>query len=166
MAKRARGFDMRVLYHSRTRKLVEEGHLGIQYASLPDLLRSSDFVTLHVPLTPETRHLIGETELAAMKPTAILVNAARGPVVDPDALYDALAEGRIAGAALGVTDPEPIPPDHALLTLDNVVATPHIGSAAAGSRKAMCMLAARNLLAGLNEERLEHCYNPEVYGTR
>lgn len=83
MAKRARGFDMRVLYHSRTRKLVEEGHLGIQYASLPDLLRSSDFVTLHVPLTPETRHLIGETELAAMKPTAILVNTARGPVVDP-----------------------------------------------------------------------------------
>ena len=166
MAKRARGFDMRVLYHSRTRKLVEEGHLGIQYASLPDLLRSSDFVTLHVPLTPETRHLIGETELAAMKPTAILVNAARGPVVDPDALYDALAEGRIAGAALDVTDPEPIPPDHALLTLDNVVVTPHIGSAAAGSRKAMCTLAARNLLAGLKGERLEHCYNPEVYGTR
>ncbi len=163
VARRARGFDMRVLYYSRNRKPAEEEQLGMEYAGLSDLLRSSDFVTLHVPLTPETRHLIGETELAAMKPTAILVNAARGPVVDHLALYKALSKGRIAGAALDVTDPEPIPPDHPLLTLGNVVVTPHIGSAAAGSRKAMCMLAARNLLAGLKGEQLEHCYNPEVY---
>ena len=164
VARRARGFGMKLLYHSRTRRGAEEAELGMEYTDLPSLLRRSDFVSLHVPLTPETRHLIGEGELALMKPTAILVNTARGPVVDSKALYVALKEGRIWAAALDVTDPEPIPAGDPLLTLDNLVVTPHIGSASVGSRKAMAMLAARNLLAGLKGERLVRCYNPEVYG--
>ena len=163
MAKRALGFDMEVLYHSRTRKEREERRLGMKYLDLPSLLESSDYVSLHVPLTPETHHLIGERELAAMKPSAILVSASRGPVVDPTALYRALKEGWIGAAALDVTDPEPILADDPLLTLDNLIVTPHIGSAGVGSRKAMCMLAARNLLAGVKGDRLLHCFNPEVY---
>jgi glyoxylate reductase len=165
MAKRAMGFDMRVLYYSRTRKQVEEERYGMEYVDVADLLRTSDFVSLHLPLTPETHHFIGKKELGEMKPTAILVNASRGPVVDPGALYKALKEGRIAAAALDVTEPEPIPPDDPLLTLDNVVVTPHIGSASIGSRKSVCLLAARNLLAGVKGERLAHCANPEVYGS-
>ena len=164
VARRARGFGMKLLYYSRTRKGAEEAELGIEYADLPNLLRRSDFVSLHVPLTPETRHLIGQRELALMKPTAILVSTARGPVVDSKALYAALKEGRIGAAALDVTDPEPIPAADPLLTLNNLVVTPHIGSASVGSRKAMAMLAARNLLAGLKGERLVQCYNAEVYG--
>ena len=166
MAKRAHGFDMRILYNSRTRKPQEEARYGIEYVDLPALLARSDFVCLHVPLTPDTRYLIGEAELRAMKPTAILVNAARGPVVDGQALYRALTEDWIAGAALDVTYPEPIPADDPLLKLGNLVITPHIGSAARGSRKAMCVLAARNLLAGVKGEPLPHCYNPEVYERR
>ena len=138
----------------------------MDYVSLTTLLQDSDFVTLHVPLTRETHHLIGEKELATMKPTGILVNASRGPVVDSRVLYKALKEGWIAAAALDVTEPEPIPPDDPLLTLNNVIVTPHIGSASVGSRKSMCLLAARNLLAGVRGERLVHCFNPEVYGSR
>ena len=164
VAKRAAGFDMEVLYHSRTQKLHEEWLHKMEYVDLSTLLRRSDFVSLHVPLTPETRHFIGKVELETMKPTAILINVARGPVVDPAALYTALKEGRIAGAALDVTEPEPIPPDDPLLTLENLVLTPHIGSAGMESRRSMCMLAAKNLLAGLKGERLVHCVNPEVYG--
>ena len=163
VAKRAKGFDMRVLYHSRTRKKVEEGRYYMEYADFSTLLRDSDFVTLHVPLTPDTRHFIGEKELAGMKPTGILINTSRGPVVDPAALYRALKEGWIAGAALDVTEPEPIPADDPLLGLDNLIVTPHIGSASVGSRKGMAMLAARNLLAGVKSEPLVHCVNPEVY---
>ena len=163
MAKRARGFDMRILYSSPRRQPHEEGLYGMEYRDLNALLREADFVSLHVPLTPETHHLIGEDELAAMKSTAILVNASRGPVVDSAALYRALKGGRIRGAALDVTDPEPILADDPLLTLDNLVVTPHIGSASEGSRKAMCMLAAENLIAGVTGERLEQCVNPEVY---
>jgi len=164
VARRARGFGMELLYYSRTRRGAEEAELGMEYTDLPSLLRRSDFVSLHVPLTPETRHLIGERELALMKTTAILVSTARGPVVDSGALYTALKEGQIGGAGLDVTDPEPIPADDPLLTLDNLVVTPHIGSASVGSRKAMALLAARNVLAGLKGERLVQCYNPEVYG--
>ena len=164
MAKRAMGFDMKILYSSRTRNEHEEGRYRMDYVDLPTLLRSSDFVTLHVPLTPDTHHLIGEKELASMKPTGILINASRGPVVDPTALYRAVKKGWIRAAALDVTEPEPIPPDDPLLTLDNVIVTPHIGSASMGSRKSMCLLAARNLLAGVKGERLVHCFNPEVYG--
>ncbi len=163
MAKRARGFDMRVLYHSRTRKPGEEERLGMEYTAMDRLLEESDFVSLHVPLTGETHHLIGEAELRRMRSTAILVNTARGPVVDGRALHRALEEGWIAGAGLDVTEPEPIAADDPLLAMDGVVVTPHVGSASRGSRRAMCMLAARNLLAGVRGERLVHCCNPEVY---
>jgi glyoxylate reductase len=163
MAKRAQGFDMKVLYHSRTRKPETAKELGLKYASFKRLLTESDFISIHVPLTPETNQFIGEKELKMMKPTAILVNLSRGPVVDTDALYKALAKGWIAGAGLDVFDPEPVPAGHPVLGLDNVVVLPHIGSASNRSRREMHLLAARNLLAGLNGERLEACANPEVY---
>ena len=163
VARRARGFDMEVLYHSRSRKPDIEAEIGMTFVELPELLQRSDFVSLHCPLTPDTHHLIGRREMDMMKPTAILVNVARGPVVDTAALYTALVEGQLAGAALDVTEPEPIAPDNKLLTLDNVVITPHIGSAGNRGRRAMAMLAARNLLAGISGQRLERCANPEVY---
>ena len=163
MVKRALGFDMKVLYYSRTRKEHEEERDRMEYVDLHTLLQRSDFVTLHVPLTPETHHFIGEKELARMKPTCILINTSRGAVVDTKALHKALKEGWIQAAALDVTNPEPILRDDPLLTLDNVIVTPHIGSAAIVSRKSTCLLAARNLLAGVKGERLVHCFNPEVY---
>ena len=163
MARRGRGFDMKILYHSRTRRPDLEAEHGLVYVDLPTLLAESDFVSLHVPLTLETRHYIGEAELRRMKPTAILVNAARGPVVDSRALYTALKEGWIYAAGLDVTDPEPISADDPLLTLENVVIAPHVGSASLVSRGAMCMLAARNLVAGLEGTPLVQCANPEVY---
>ena len=166
MAKRARGFDMRVIYYSRTRKLELESELGMEYFEPSDLLSTADFVTLHIPLTQETRHFIGERELRLMKPTAILINAARGAVVDSRALYTALKEGWISGGALDVTDPEPILPDDPLLTLDNLVITPHIGSASIDSRRRTCLLAARNVVAGIQGRRLEACANPEVYAAK
>ena len=166
MAKRARGFDMRVLYTARSPKIEAEREHGLEYTDMATLLRESDFISLHVPLTPQTRGLIGEKEFAEMKSTAILVNTARGPVVDAKALYQALKQGSIAAAGLDVTDPEPIPADDPLLSLDNVVITPHIGSSSTGSRHAMGMLAARNLIAGLNGQPLVHCFNPEVYEGR
>lgn len=162
MAKRASGFDMRVLYHSRTRKPDLEERYGLEYADLDTLLSAADFVSVHLSLTRETRHIIGERELRAMKPTAVLINLARGPVVDSRSLYTALSEKWIQSAALDVTDPEPIPPDDPLLTLDNLVITPHIGSASVASRREMCMLAARNLLSGLAGQPMEHCANPEL----
>ena len=164
MAQRARGFDMRVIYHSRTRKPDLEARLGLEYSDLKPLLASADFVSLHVPLTPSTRGLIGEPELRAMKSNAVLVNLSRGPVVDTKALCTALQEGWIGAAALDVTDPEPIHADDTLLALDNLVITPHIGSASIGSRRSTCLLAARNLIAGIEGKRLEQCANPEVYG--
>ena len=166
MARRGRGFDMNVIYHSRTRRPDLETEYGLTYVDLPTLLAEADFVSLHVPLTAETRHYIGEAELRRMKPTAILVNAARGPVVDSKALYTALKEGWIYAAGLDVTDPEPIPADDPLLTLDNVVIAPHIGSASLASRGAMCLLAARNLVAGLEGQPLVRCANPQVYDMR
>ena len=166
MAKRARGFDMRVIYYSRPRKMELESQLGMEYFEPSDLLSTADFVTLHIPLTLETRHFIGERELQLMKPTAILINAARGAVVDSQALYTALKEGWISGAALDVTDPEPILPDDPLLSLDNLVITPHIGSASIDSRRRTCLLAARNVVAGIQGKRLEACANPEVYAAK
>lgn len=166
MAKRASGFEMRVLYHSRTRKPDLEERYGLEYADLDTLLGAADFVSVHLSLTRETRHFIGERELRAMKPTAVLINLARGPVVDSRALYTALSERWIQSAALDVTDPEPISPDDPLLTLDNLVITPHIGSASVASRREMCMLAARNLLAGLAGRPMEHCANPELHQPR
>ncbi len=162
VARRAKGFDMRIVYFSRSRKLDAERELGVSFAPLDDLLREADFVSLHVPLTDETRHMIGERELALMKPTAILVNTSRGPVVDHKALYNALATGRLGGAGLDVTDPEPIAPDDPLLRLPNVVVLPHIGSASRGTRLKMAMLAVENLKAGLRGEMPPHCVNPEA----
>jgi glyoxylate reductase len=154
VAQRAQGFDMRVLYHNRNRDTDAEAELGVSYVTLPELLQEADFITLNVPLTPETRGLIGATELAQMKPTAILVNAARGGVVDHDALVDALRNGTIWAAALDVTEPEPLPRDHPLLALDNVVLAPHLGSATVQTRMGMAQRTVDNLLAGLRGEPL------------
>ncbi len=163
MAKRGLGFDMKVLYHSRTRKRDLEKEYGLKYASFKRVLAESDFLSIHVPLTPQTNHFIGEKQLNMMKPSSILVNLSRGPVVDTEALQQALTKGTIAGAGLDVFDPEPVPTDHPILGLDNVVVLPHIGSASNRSRRDMHLLAARNLVAGLNGDRLEECANPEVY---
>ena len=127
------------------------------------LLAEADFVTLHVNLTPETRHLMGPKALAAMKPTAILVNTSRGPVVDQVALAAALRDGTIAAAALDVTDPEPMAPDDPLLSLPNCLVVPHIASASRATRGRMAAMAAANLLAGVRGERLPTPVNPEVY---
>jgi glyoxylate reductase len=162
MARRARGFDMRLLYHTRTRRREVEAELGLEWVELERLLRESDFVSLHVFLSPQTRHLIGERELALMKPTAILVNTARGPVVDQRALYRALREGRIAAAGLDVAEEEPIPVDDPLLTLDNVTITPHVGSASVATRGKMAATAVENVLAVLRGEPPPNCVNPEA----
>jgi glyoxylate reductase len=154
IARRALAFDMHVLYHNRRANLRAEAELGVIYAKLPDLLQHSDFVVLITPLTPETYHLIGREQLRMMKPTAILVNVARGGVVDHDALLEALHEKWIHAAALDVTEPEPLPRRHPLLQLENVVITPHLGSAATQTRQKMAQRTVDNLLAGLSGERL------------
>ncbi len=166
VAKRARGFNMKVLYHDAVRRSEEEERqLGVEYVSeLAELLSASDFISVHVPLLPETRHLIGASEFALMKPTAVLVNTSRGPVVDQKALYEALKSGRIFAAGIDVTEVEPIPADDPLLTLDNVVITPHIASASFSTRKNMALMAAENLLAGLKGETPPNCVNPEALG--
>jgi len=166
VARRARGFNMKILYYSRTRKPKLERELNAKYVDLDTLLRESDFVTLHVPLTRETYHMIGERELRLMKPTAFLINTARGAVVDEKALYRALKEGWIRGAALDVYEREPISPDHPLLKLENVVLTPHIGSATAETRVGMAVLAVKNLLAALEGEVPPNLVNPEVLEVR
>ena len=156
VAKRALAFDMRVLYYKRERRHDWEEELGVEYADMEQLLSTSDFVTLHVPLTEETTHMIGKAELELMKDTAILVNIARGPVVDHYALYDALKEGQIAGAALDVTEPEPLNTDHPLLSLDNLIIAPHLGSATIQTRMKMMTMSMENLLAGLKGEQLPY----------
>lgn len=161
VARRAKGFGMRIVYHGGSQEGAPE--LQAEKMALDDVLKVSDFVTLHVPLKNETRHLIGAAQLALMKPTAILVNTARGAVVDSDALVEALKKGTPAGAALDVTDPEPIPADHPLLKLPNCLIVPHIGSATYATRERMGMLAADNIIAGLRGEHLPNCVNPEVY---
>jgi glyoxylate reductase len=130
---------------------------------LPELLERSDFVSIHVPLGDDTRGLIGEPELRAMRESAYLVNTARGPIVDQRALATALREGWIGGAALDVTDPEPLPPDDPLLDAPNLLVIPHLGSATERTRAAMADLAVANLRAALAGERMPHCVNPEVY---
>ncbi len=164
VAKRARGFEMTVLAYDTYQDEAAASELGASYRDLDDLLRESDFVTLHVALTPETHHLIGARELGLMKREAILVNAARGPVVDTDALVTALREGTIGGAALDVTDPEPLPADHPLIELPNAIVVPHIASATVATRDRMAQMAARNLLAGIRGQRPPHIVNPEVLG--
>ncbi len=163
VAKRAAGFDMRVLYYSRTRKPDAERELGAEWAGeLETLLKESDYLCLHCPLTDETRGLFGEAEFALMKPSAVLVNMARGAIVRQSALYDALASNVIAGAAIDVCDPEPIPLDDPLLTLNNLVITPHIGSASAATFTAMGMMAAQSIVAALNGDPVKNMVNPEA----
>ena len=165
MAKRARGFDMRVLYSDVIRREDLEQEHGITYVALDDLLAQADFVSLHTPLTPETHHLIGREQLRAMKPTAVLVNTSRGPVVDCDALAEALGAGEIGAAALDVTEPEPLPADHPLVRLPNCIVVPHIASASVATRSAMARIAAENLLAGLEGGAMPAGLNPEAQGT-
>jgi glyoxylate reductase len=162
VAQRARGFGMRILYHSRTRKPALERRYRMEFVSLPQLLREADFVTLHAPLTPQTRHLIGRAEFQAMKPGAVLVNTARGPLVDQEALYHALKEGLIAGAGLDVTDPEPMAADDPLLSLPNLVIAPHIASASIATRSRMAMLAAENLLQALGGRLPKDAVNRQI----
>jgi glyoxylate reductase len=156
VARRGRAFDMTVLYHNRHRRPAAETALGARYVSRDELLGAADYVVLTVPLTPETRHLIGRAELARMKPTAILINVARGPVVDTAALTDALVARSIYAAALDVTDPEPLPRDHPLLRLENVIITPHLGSATEQTRQRMAEMSVDNLLAGLSGRPLPY----------
>jgi glyoxylate reductase len=160
VAARARGFGMTVLYHNRSRSEEAEIALGARYASREDLLAASDYVVLTVPLTPETRGLIGRAELAKMKPTATLVNVARGAVIDKDALTEALATKAIFAAALDVTDPEPLSRDHPLLKLDNVIITPHLGSATEETRRRMAERSIENLFAGLEGKPLPYPVKP------
>lgn len=165
MAKRARGFDMKVLYYDvAQREPEEEKSLGFEYVpSLTALLSRADFITLHVSLTPETHHLISTAEFGAMKPTAILINTSRGPVIDQKALYQALKSRRIFAAALDVTEVEPISMDDPLLTLDNIIIAPHIASASVATRTKMATMAAANLVAGLKGEIPPNCVNPEAW---
>ena len=162
MARRARGFNMRVLYHDPSAPQPEP-ELNATATDLETVLSESDFVSLHTPLTPETRGLMNRERIATMKPTAVLINTARGPIVDAAALHEALAEHRIFAAALDVTDPEPIPADSPLLGLDNLIVAPHIASASVATRQKMSLMAAKNLIAGLMGEPLPNCVNPEVY---
>jgi glyoxylate reductase len=166
MARRATGFGMRILYHDLARASEDvERELGATFVPLEVLLAESDVVSLHVNLTDVTRHLINRERLATMKPHAILVNTSRGPVVDQGALFEALRDGVIGAAGLDVTDPEPIPADEPLLTLENCLVVPHIASASYATRGKMASMAAANLLAGLRGEPLPNPVNPEVAQT-
>jgi lactate dehydrogenase-like 2-hydroxyacid dehydrogenase len=164
VARRARAFGMRIVYHNRSRRPGVAQELAADYVSLHELLRTSDVVSLNCPLTAETHHLIDTAALQAMKPSAILINTARGPVVDTAALTAALRDGTLRAAGLDVTDPEPLPPDHPLYALPNCVITPHIGSATERTRQAMAERACRNIVAGLRGERVPFCANRRVYG--
>jgi glyoxylate reductase len=157
VARRARAFDMAVLYCNRRRRPEAEAALGARHVTQAELLAASDYVVLTVPLTPDTHRLIGRAELARMKPTAILVNVARGAVVDTDALTEALTSRKLYAAALDVTDPEPLPRNHPLLRLDNVIIAPHLGSATEQTRRRMTEVSVGNLLAGLEGRPLPFC---------
>lgn len=162
LMRRAQGFGMRILVNS-LESADEIRQLGGKKVSLDELLSQSDFVSLHVPLTDETHHLISEQELKQMKPTAILINTARGSVLDPQALYTALRDGEILAASLDVTEPEPIALDDPLLTLDNCLVVPHIASASVATRAKMADMAVDNVIAGLKGQPLPTCVNPEIY---
>lgn len=162
VAKRAKGFKMNVIYYQRQRDVEKERSMGVKYASLDELLSKSDYISLHVPLTSETRGMIGRNEINKMKKTAYLINTSRGPVVDEEALYKALKEERIKGAALDVFLKEPIDPENPLLKLKNVVLTPHIGSATIETRKRMAILAAENTIKALNNEIPPSLVNPQA----
>lgn len=160
VARRAAGFGMRILYHQRHASPAADA-LGAEPVDFDTLLRESDFVSLHVPLNDETYHLLDIRAFRLMKNTAVLINTARGGVVDPAALYAALKNGEIAFAALDVTEPEPILPDDPLLTLENIIITPHLGSASHAARDKMAVMAAENLLAGVRGEKLPNAVKNE-----
>jgi len=163
MIPRAQGFKMKVLYHDTSRDIKKEKELKIEYRSLDNILAESDYISLHVPLTDGTHQMINESRLKKMKKTAFLINTSRGPVIDEAALIKALKEKWIAGAGLDVHDKEPIQLDNPLLKLDNVILTPHIGSATIETRLAMAMKAATNLTKALKGEKPPDLVNPEIY---
>ncbi|HYW01987.1 MAG TPA: D-glycerate dehydrogenase [Candidatus Acidoferrum sp.] len=166
VARRAKGFNMRTMYYDVIRQKQYEDELGIEYATLDKVLTESDFITVHTNLTPETHHLISTKQFEKMKRTCILLNTSRGPIVDNMALYEALRTGRILYAGLDVTEPEPLPANHPLLTLDNVIIAPHIASASVVTRTKMGLIAADNLIAGLKGQLGPAPVNPEVLKKR
>jgi glyoxylate reductase len=159
MARRAHGFEMPVLYYNRSRNEEAEKAFGARRVELDTLLAESDFISIHTPLTTETRHIMGAAEFAKMKRTAVFINTARGPVVDQNALYEALRTRQIAAAGIDVFEKEPLPADDPLLELENAVLLPHIGSASIATRTKMAALAAENLVAGLQGRPLPHPVN-------
>ncbi|MHA1833905.1 MAG: glyoxylate reductase [Candidatus Baldrarchaeia archaeon] len=162
VARRAKGFNMKIIYYSRSRKENIEKELGLKYVDLNTLLREADFVSIHVPLTEETYHMIGERELKLMKNTAFLINTSRGKVIDEKALYKALKEKWIAGAALDVFEEEPTPANNPLLELENIVVAPHIASATHETRSRMAEMVAQNLIAYFEGKIPPNLVNPEV----
>lgn len=163
VARRAAGFDMRLLYTGRSRKPAAEAALGAEFVPLDELLGQADFVCITCALTPETRGLIGARELGLMKPTAVLVNTARGPIVDQAALASALREGRLAAAGIDVFEREPLPLDDPLLDCENAVLVPHLGSATHATRARMSRVAAENIVAALQGRRPAHVVNPDAW---
>jgi glyoxylate reductase len=160
VARRARGFDMRVAYHNRRRNPAAEAELGVTYLPFNELLAVSDFISLNCPLTAETTGMISTPQFEQMQRSAMLINISRGPVVDGEALYQALSSRRIAAAAIDVTAPEPLPRDHKLLSLDNLIITPHLGSASNRTRQRMIEMTVENLRAGLNGAALPYRIRP------
>ena len=156
VARRANAFEMTILYHNRHRDEDAEQELGVRYADLEELLAASDFVTLNCPLTRHTQHMISSRQFEIMKPSGILINMARGGVVDTDALHEALVSGQIAAAGLDVTEPEPLPRDHPLLKLENVIILPHLGSASNRTRQRMVEMTVENLIAGIEQRTLPY----------
>jgi glyoxylate reductase len=162
IARRAKGFGMRLMYYDVIRQPEAEKEFGIEFVDINKIFAESDFITLHTNLTPQTHHLIGAEQLKKMKKNCILINSSRGPIIDNMALSEALRNGTIAYAALDVTEPEPIPSDHPLLKLDNVIIAPHIASASVTTRTKMALMAADNLIAGLKGEMPPNPVNPEA----
>jgi len=166
IARRAKGFNLTLLYHDAIRQPEAEQSLGVQYRTWERILAEADFLVFSVSLSPETRHMVNDAAFAQMKKTAMVINVARGPIVDPKALYRALSSGRIAAAALDVTEPEPMPVDDPLLELDNLLITPHVATSTWETRREMTRVAVANLLNGLAGKPMLHCANPEALKPR
>jgi lactate dehydrogenase-like 2-hydroxyacid dehydrogenase len=163
VTERASGFGMEIIFADPNPHPEIVERYGAERVPIEALLQKSDFVTLHVPLTESTHHLIDKQALKSMKSTSLLINTSRGPIVNTNALINALENDWIAGAALDVTDPEPLPPEHRLYEIPTCLIVPHIGSATWNTRRMMAERACQNLLAGLEGKRLPFCVNPEVY---